>query len=624
MKRYFLHLIYMITILFFGQAQTGTAQGYHFPVNPGQKCYLTGSVGEIRTGHFHAGLDIAVPTGTKVYAAADGYVRRVKASTWGYGNVLYVMHPSSNEQTVYAHLDKFSEKIANYVRNAQYEQATFDIELMPKTNALPVKKGELIGFTGNTGQSGGPHLHYEIRTPEDIALNPMRYGFKEIPNDNIPPIIQKIALEALSISARVENQFARKEYTVRKLSVGNYAIDQPIYVSGQLGLEILSHDLVSGGYNVLGTTELKVSLDGKQVYAHDLNQIDHEYNRCMNLHINYPVFRRSYQGFQRCYAKDGNQLDNYKAKRQTFEIEDEETHQVEVRALDPAGNLSILRLKLIGKKPRRAGFVAAKSFLKTSIQHTVSENTLVIKAQNMKQNGDFLPLSFNGLIEQVPLAYQSGNVAVYLWDLRKGLPDMVESPEIRYPFQFDLVVPSGQDITYHGDGFRIRFPEGALFDTLYLEAHRTQNMIEINDTDTPIFGEIEVYLDEFKPSTGKNTQWSAYHSGSSHQRSEATDSSMVFYTKNLGKFSLKKDTTPPQIEILSANSRQVQLRIRDFASGIKRHTASLNGKFLLLRYEHKSALLFSEVLEEKEILQGRLIVEVEDNAGNIQIINKTL
>jgi hypothetical protein len=623
MTHYLSKILLIILFLACITSQYTFAQTYHFPVNPGQKCYLTGSVGEIRAGHFHAGLDIACPTGTKVYAAADGYIRRVKASTWGYGNVLYVMHPSTNEQTVYAHLNDFNDKITVYVTQKQYEQKIFDIELLPEPNVLPVKKGEVIGFTGNTGQSGGPHLHYEIRTPDDVALNPMQYGFKELPQDNIPPIIQKIALESLGIDSRVESQFMRQEYPVRKVGNGTYTIDRVIPVYGLIGLEILTHDLVNGGYNVLGTTEIKISLDGKEVYTHDFNHVSHEYNRCMNIHVNYPIFRQSYQGFQRCYYNDGNKFDNYQSQRHTFNIRDGETHTVTLKALDPAGNQSTLTLKLLGKAPNKARFLADKSFLKPSMKHHISENILVLKAQNIKQNGDFLPLSFNGVVKEIPLAYQLGSTYVYLWDLREGLPDMVESDDLRYTFQFDLIIPSEQDITYHGKDFRIRFPVGALFDTLYLEVNKSDNFIEINNADIPVFGEIEVYFDVFKP-TGKASQWAAYYNGTSHQRSEMTDSTLVFYTKNLGKFYLKRDVSPPQMSILVANYQQIQVRISDTFSGIKEHSASLNGKFLLLRYEHKAGLLFWKPTEERKILKGELQIEVEDYAGNQQIIKKTL
>ncbi len=599
------------------------AQQYHFPVNPGQKAYLTGSVAEIRTGHFHAGLDIATNTGTKVYAAADGYVRRLKASTWGYGNVLYVMHPSTNEQTVYAHLSEFNEHIGNYVREKQYEQETFEIELLPDPEVLPVKKGEIIGYVGNTGQSGGPHLHYEIRTPDDVALNPMLYGFKEIPTDNAPPLLQKIALEALDPKARVESQFIRQEYALRKTGTGTYIIDKTIPIYGKIGLEVLTHDIITGGYNILGTTEIKILLDGKQVYAHDFNQVSHEYNRCMNLHINYPIFRRTYKGFQRCYLTDGNRFDNYQARRFTFDIQDEDSHEVTLIALDPAKNRSTLTFQIMGKKPSSARFVADKSLIKPSIRHSISENILVIKAQNIKQKGDSLPLSFNGVIEKVPLAYQLGNTCTYLWDLRQGLPDMVETEDVRYPFAFERMIPSGKNVIYEGKDFLLRFPEGALFDTLYLEVSRKGNFFQLNDLDALLFSEIEVFLKDFKP-TGKPTEWAAYHNGTSHQRSNATDSTLHFFTRNLGSFYMKRDASPPQITLLSANAQQIQARVSDGLAGIKVHKASLNGKFLLLRYEHKAALLFSEPLKEKKLFQGELQIMVEDKAGNIQILKKML
>ncbi|MEO1652476.1 MAG: M23 family metallopeptidase, partial [Bacteroidota bacterium] len=208
------------------------AQEYHFPVNPGRKAYLTGSVGEIRRNHFHAGLDVGVVVGTPVYAADDGYVYRVKVSTYGYGRVIYIDHPRRKHRTVYAHLNRFNESIGDYVREKQYEQENFEIELFPDSMAIPVRKGQVIGYTGNSGSSGGPHLHYEIRDWNDVTLNPMQFGFKELPSDRLPPVIRKIALASLDTEGRVNGVFGRSEYAVKRTGPGLYSIPQVIPVYG--------------------------------------------------------------------------------------------------------------------------------------------------------------------------------------------------------------------------------------------------------------------------------------------------------------------------------------------------------------------------------------------------------
>ena len=379
------------------------SQDFHFPVNPGQKSLLAGSVGEIRSSHFHTGLDIAVQTNTKVYASAEGYVSRIKVSAYGYGKVLYITHPLTKHQTVYAHLNAFEGKIADYIINAQYKEESFDIELFPEPDELPVKKGELIAFSGNTGASGGPHLHYEIRTLDDIALNPMNFGFKEIPVDNIPPLLQKIALLSLDIDARVENKFGRTEYPLIKYGTNTYKTAKVIPVYGEIGLELLTHDISNGSFFRYGTTNVALWLDGKKIYAHDLNQISHDYNRCMNVHVNYEIHKKTGQGFQRCYIADGNKLDNYEhaGNKGKIKIDDDKVHDVKIIASDPHGNKSFLNFQIKGQKPSVTTVWLDKSPVKSTITYQISENTLIIKANRLKKQITEAALSFNATLLSV-------------------------------------------------------------------------------------------------------------------------------------------------------------------------------------------------------------------------------
>ncbi len=193
-----LFLIKTIAILWIGLSWQVSAQStYMFPTNPGKKSWLTGNFGEIRGSHFHAGLDIAAGPGTPIRAAANGYVYRLKASTYGYGNAVYLFHPHTKHQTVYAHLQRFAPKIARYVRARQLQQQDFFYSEYLKVNAIPITKGEIIGYVGNTGASSGPHLHFEVRTLGDEALNPFKFKFKEIGYYNVPPVIRSLAIKTL-------------------------------------------------------------------------------------------------------------------------------------------------------------------------------------------------------------------------------------------------------------------------------------------------------------------------------------------------------------------------------------------------------------------------------------------
>ncbi|HHC78901.1 MAG TPA: M23 family metallopeptidase, partial [Flavobacteriia bacterium] len=147
---------------------------------------LSGTFGELRTNHFHSGLDIKTQgrQGFNVHASAKGYVSRIKISHWGYGKVLYLTHPNGYT-TVYAHLKKFAPKIEAYVKKHQYEKESFTLQLFPKADELVVEKNEIIAYSGNTGGSGGPHLHFEIRSGNSNPINPMLFGI-EIPDTRAP------------------------------------------------------------------------------------------------------------------------------------------------------------------------------------------------------------------------------------------------------------------------------------------------------------------------------------------------------------------------------------------------------------------------------------------------------
>ncbi|MBT8400883.1 MAG: M23 family metallopeptidase, partial [Rhodothermia bacterium] len=152
---------------------------------------LAGNFAEMRDNHFHGGLDIKTrdSEGYRIYAAADGYISRVKVSPYGYGNALYVAHPNGYT-TVYAHLSRFKGRIAGYVRRLQENRKTFAVDKYLEEGSFPVKKGDVIALSGNSGSSSGPHLHFEIRrTSGQIPMNPLLFGF-DVPDSRPPRIFQ--------------------------------------------------------------------------------------------------------------------------------------------------------------------------------------------------------------------------------------------------------------------------------------------------------------------------------------------------------------------------------------------------------------------------------------------------
>src|SRR5512138_56992 len=179
---YFITQILAVILVSLTFTQTGTGQAtlpknyFRSPVD--YTISLSGSFGEVRKNHFHSGLDIRTDgvTGKPVRAAADGYISRINISPYGFGKSLYIQHPNGYT-TVYAHLNSYAGKISTYAHAQQYKQESFAIDIEVPAGALPVKKGDLIAFSGNSGSSGGPHLHFEIRDGgTQDPMDPLEFG----------------------------------------------------------------------------------------------------------------------------------------------------------------------------------------------------------------------------------------------------------------------------------------------------------------------------------------------------------------------------------------------------------------------------------------------------------------
>lgn len=227
---------------------------------------LSGSFGELRSNHFHLGIDIKSSngrSGDKVYACADGYISRIAVSAGGYGNAIYLNHPNGYT-TVYCHLQKFSAPISEMIRQYQYDNETFEVNMLPDSAQIYIKQGEIIGFLGNSGRSFGPHLHFEIReTATDTPINPMLFGMK--PNDTRPPTLKTLRVNGLS--SKLES-LKSTDYSIVGKN-GKYSISaDTVFVSAQkVRLSIEMHDKMNGSSNKNGVYRC-------QLYANDLKLLD--------------------------------------------------------------------------------------------------------------------------------------------------------------------------------------------------------------------------------------------------------------------------------------------------------------------------------------------------------------
>lgn len=303
--------------------------------------YLSGNFGELRSNHFHAGLDIKTQgvEGQKVYAIADGYVSRIKVSPYGYGNALYITHPNGFT-SVYGHLQKYNEAITKMVKDYQYKKEDFEVELFPTPFSVQVKKGDLVAYTGNSGGSGGPHLHFEIRkTANEHPMNPLFFGFDI--KDNVKPDIYAITIYPLNDTSYVNGSTKTRRFICRG-SNGQYSVPlkSPIKVQGEIGFGIETVDRMSGTSNSYGLHNIQLAHNNELIFEQQIDEFAFHEGRYINSHVDFETYLKSRQRVQKSFVQEGNKLRIYKKKNGQISCSDEKEHALTYTVSDINGNSS--------------------------------------------------------------------------------------------------------------------------------------------------------------------------------------------------------------------------------------------------------------------------------------------
>ena len=581
----FLSIIWAIQFSFAQDAS------YMLPIRPGNQNYLSGTMGELRTNHFHGGIDIKTGgvEGLPVHAAESGYVSRIKVSGTGYGNVLYLAHPDKGTTTVYGHLQKFEESIALYVLENHYIRKRFEIEIFPAKDEFKVEKGDIIGYSGNSGSSGGPHLHFEIRDAYQRPVNPLKYQFSEI-KDNMAPTIQKIAIKSLNIDSRINGQFGRFEYT--PFRAGNqYKIDKKIEAYGAIGIQIMAYDRLNGASNRNGVPDLKLKFDQKSILKITIDKVPFNKNRNILVYKDYQAKQKRNQTFQKLYIDDGNNLDIYDDSFGTGRIVIRDTliHDVEIQLKDAYGNMSTLSFEIKGNNPPKGTSYHTNYF--KPYQHKVLDNTLVLMTGNEQDKDKKAHIYANRMVYALSPEYSVNNYHVLLWDLRKGLPDSIHIGNNSIAPQIEMAIPSRAAFHYYRPHMNLAFGKNTLFDTLYLrtdylsELQDEREYFEISENIFPINQSLLVTLKP-KSTYPKPEKTSVYYTNDfkhfSYFRSQWKGNNIEFKTRDFGKFVLLTDSIPPTIRIVEQNQSRFRCYIKDGLSGIKDFNLHIDGKWVLL------------------------------------------
>lgn len=562
---------------------------------------LAGNFAEIRPNHFHGGIDIKTESveGKQIYSIAKGYVSRIKISTRGYGKALYIDHPNGYT-SVYGHLQRYSDRIEEYLKKQQYKKETFEIELYPSRHELIVDSGEVIAFSGNTGGSSGPHLHFEIRdTKTEWGLNPLLFGFDI--RDNIPPQIKVLGIYPLSDSSSVNGK--NKPVMVGAFkSNGHYRIaaKSPVNVKGAIGFGIEVTDNMNGTGNVCGIFSIELLVDGTTIYYHDVEKVSYDDTRYINSHIDYELCKTKRRNIQRSFLQPNNKLGIYKNVKNSGIVffNDSLMHKVRYVVKDSYSNTSVLEF-YVRSHPSR-----------DILQEQPLTDTLFIELDSLScEENSLQSTSLQG-------------------DTANSEPDTFGISVDSIPAKFNLFKYNEYN-SFETSSIIISLPKNVLYDNLLFEysigtrikggvspVHRVHHpLVPLHSYMT-----ISIKTDSLKKEYFSKAFIASING--SHPVAEGgsyEDGFVTTKTRSFGNYTVLIDTIPPGIKPVSVSGSRDKMvfRIGDSLSGIKSYRGTIDDKWILMEYDYKTGLLVY-TFDNSRVSPGKHLFQltVTDERGN--------
>ncbi|MEM7371699.1 MAG: M23 family metallopeptidase [Bacteroidota bacterium] len=631
-------LLSLSLLLFTGSRYTETT--YRYPMD--NHYALSGTFGELRPNHFHSGIDIKAygKIGIPVRAVDDGYISRLKVSPFGFGNAVYLRHPNGN-YSVYAHLDGFTSEVEDYIYRQQYKKRSFAQELFLGSQQFPVNEGDIIGFSGNSGSSLGPHLHFEIRDPDERILNPLQY-YKQLVADHKPPIVQEIGIDPLRSDSRIQGEF-KKFRTIPSGGNGSYSFGSTIRIRGPVGIEYRAYDLLDAAGNHCGINYAQLYLDGNKIHELDLRKFTFDETRYLNVHIDYGHHKQTKKRLERAYIESGNVFSGYipSANQGVIELTDDAVHHFRLVLSDEHGNESVISGKLQRDFSSPLFSKGAAYSHSPTVTHTVYRNTLVISA--IKPHADFedglLVESADGFVSTLPPTYWKDDKLVFLLPLdHTNYPLRIKDQNGLYEQEFffrDQVVADRNNLI-QVDELDLYFPYASLFSDSHIEVIKKagtrdmySNIFVVGDERIPVY---KSYLVSFTPTkpiplthlvvarkTGKEWEYAGNTVGESKN----------IYTaiRQFGEFCLMADTTAPTIEAVnfrnngavSSGQRTLKVKLSDDFSGLEHSElyGTIDGAWALFAYDNKAKTLTLDLRKDRPSPgMHSLIIFARDKARN--------
>ena len=518
------------------------------PIKP--PYFFSGDFGELRPAHFHSGLDFRTQgkTGLPVFAVKDGYISRIGVSPIGYGNALYMNHPDGTT-SVYGHLERFRSELQEYVREKQYDQESFPINITLSSGEFNYKKGEIIAWSGNSGSSGGPHLHFEIRnTASERACNPIFYNFGI--KDNSAPKITAIYVYPLTATSNVGQDRSKKRFETVPVPDG-YRLknNQAIQLYGKIGIGIQAEDYFNGVGLKCGIYSATLFCDGKQVFGFKMESFSFDDSRYANSQADYEEYIKAHRWIQRLYKQPGNHLDIYYPADRSgiLNLDDGKGHEFEIVVNDAFKNKVSLKFHTTSKK-----------------------SSLPAKIQTSGKLFQF----------DQPNAFENDRIRV---DIPKGaLYD-----------NLDFVWKSAPK------------PTGCYSELLQVNSKfiplQKPYSLAIKCVGLPEELRNKALIVAIDPTTGQKAAIGGDYSGGW----------VTVKTYLFGSFAIAVDRTPPVITSLSikdnktlTNASKLQFKIADDLSGIKTYRGEIDGNWVLFEYDAKSKLL-SYTFDKNRMVFGK-------------------
>ena len=313
---------------------------------------LSGNFGELRSNHFHSGIDFKTQgvEGKPIHSVQDGYVSHISVSPWGYGNGLYITHPDGTT-TVYGHLQKFSQKITAYLKEKQYEQESFNVNLSLTPDELPVKEGELVALSGNTGSSGGPHLHFEVRDTEtEEPMDPIEY-YKDLIKDTQAPKIQGIMVYSMPGKGVVNGSRRKLELKPVTAKNGKQTLTGKIEAWGEIGLAVKGYDYMDNTSNIYGIKDITLTADSQVIFHSNLDRFAFDESRYLNSFTDFEEWKEHRSFYIKSFVDPGNRLRFIESlNRGILTIDEPRTYHLTYQLADAFGNTTRLSIQIEGKE----------------------------------------------------------------------------------------------------------------------------------------------------------------------------------------------------------------------------------------------------------------------------------